>query len=116
MQDLNIIDLPLQGANYTWSRDEDSIQASKFDWFLVSSEWNDTFIYIKQIALPKVALAQRPILLEMVTGKPIHPISNLKICGCKRKDSWTKLRNGGTTTLLGHSSFFVAKTEKLMAS
>nr|XP_016443887.1 PREDICTED: uncharacterized protein LOC107769198 [Nicotiana tabacum] len=52
------------GAFYTWSRGEDSIQASRIDRFLFSSEWNDTFKDIKQIALPKVTSDHRPILLE----------------------------------------------------
>lgn len=64
IQDLSLIDLPLQGAFYTWSRGEDSIQASRIDRFLFSSEWNDTFKDIKQIALPEVTSNHRPILLE----------------------------------------------------
>ncbi|KAG5623411.1 hypothetical protein H5410_008629 [Solanum commersonii] len=35
----------------------------------------------------------------MVTGKTILPIFNLKTCGCKRRVSWIKLKNGGRTTL-----------------
>lgn len=41
IQDLGIIDLPLQGAFYTWSRGEDIYQASRIDRFLISPEWNN---------------------------------------------------------------------------
>uniref|UniRef100_A0A1S3X8E2 Uncharacterized protein n=1 Tax=Nicotiana tabacum TaxID=4097 RepID=A0A1S3X8E2_TOBAC len=54
IQDLGIIDLPLQGAYYTWFRGEDSLQASRIDRFLISPEWCDSFKAIKQLALPRV--------------------------------------------------------------
>lgn len=64
IQDLGIIDLPLQGAHYTWFRGEDSLQASRIDRFLISPEWNDNFKTIKQLALPRVESDHRPLLLE----------------------------------------------------
>lgn len=43
-QILELIDLPLQGADYTWYRgEEDSTQASRIDRFLISTEWSDNF-------------------------------------------------------------------------
>lgn len=63
IQDLNLIDLPLQGAFYTWYWGEDSIQDSRIDMFLISPEWSDTFKSIKQIAVPKVMSDHRPVLL-----------------------------------------------------
>lgn len=54
LEDLGIIDLPLQGAKYTWFRSEDSLQASRIDRILISPEWNDNFRAIKQSALPRV--------------------------------------------------------------
>nr|XP_016432311.1 PREDICTED: uncharacterized protein LOC107758975 [Nicotiana tabacum] len=64
IQDLGIIDLPFQGAHYTWFRGEDSLQASRIDRFLISLEWNDNFKAIKQIALPRVVSDHRPLLLQ----------------------------------------------------
>lgn len=64
IQDLGIIDLPLQGAQFTWSRGENNQQASRIDRFIISSEWNDSFKIVKQIALPKVISDHRSILLE----------------------------------------------------
>lgn len=37
IQDLCIIDLPLHGAQYTWSRGENHIQASRIDRFMIST-------------------------------------------------------------------------------
>lgn len=64
IQDLGIIDLPLQGAYYTWSRGEDLYQASRIDRFLISPEWNECFKVVKQVALPRVILDHKPLLLE----------------------------------------------------
>lgn len=64
IQDLDIIDLPLQGAFYTWSRGEISLQASRIDRFLVSNEWSDSFGAMKQLALPRAISDHNPLLLE----------------------------------------------------
>ena len=64
IQGLGIIDLPLQGAQFTWSRDENNQQALRIDRFIIPSEWNDSFKVVKQIALPRVISDHRPILLE----------------------------------------------------
>lgn len=62
IQDLGIIDLPLQGAQFTWSRGDNNQQ--KIDRFLISPEWSDSFKAVRQIAMPKVISDYRPILLE----------------------------------------------------
>jgi len=64
IQDLNLIDLPLQGAQFTWSRGDNFVQASRIDRFLISTEWSDSFKDVKQSALPKVISDHKPILLE----------------------------------------------------
>ncbi|WMV47268.1 hypothetical protein MTR67_040653, partial [Solanum verrucosum] len=51
--DLGLMDLPLRGAQYTWSRGTELLQASRIDRFLISSEWNDSFKTINQVALPR---------------------------------------------------------------
>lgn len=45
--ELELLDLPLHGAQYTWSRGEEQLQATRIDRFLISSEWNDSFKAIK---------------------------------------------------------------------
>lgn len=52
--DLDLIDPPLQGTQYTWSRGEEFLQASRIDRFLFSPEWSEMFNSIKQYALPGV--------------------------------------------------------------
>lgn len=64
IQDLDIIDLPLLGAYYTWFRGAESMQASRIDRFLISHEWDENFNAIKQLALPRVVSDHRPLLLE----------------------------------------------------
>ncbi|XP_016497009.1 uncharacterized protein LOC107815877 [Nicotiana tabacum] len=64
IQDLVIIDLPLQGAYYTWFRGEDSLPALRIYRFLISPEWCDSFKAIKQLALLRVIFDHRPLLLE----------------------------------------------------
>lgn len=64
IQDLELVDLPLQGAQFTWSRREDQLQASRIDGFLISPKWNECFKSVKQIALPIVLSDHKPILLE----------------------------------------------------
>jgi len=54
IQDLVLIDLPLQDATFTWVRDEAHIRASRIDKILFSSEWDDRFNLIKQVAPPIV--------------------------------------------------------------
>lgn len=64
IQDLELIDLPLQSAHYTWYRGEDSTQAARIDRFLISTDWSDNFGAVNQLPLPKVTSDHRPIVLE----------------------------------------------------
>jgi len=64
IQDLELIDPPLQGAQFTWSRGEVSFQASRIDRFLISPEWSEMFNAIKQFPLPRVFSDHKPIVLE----------------------------------------------------
>ncbi|XP_016450193.1 uncharacterized protein LOC107775033 [Nicotiana tabacum] len=60
--DLQLMDLPLQGAQYT--RGEDIFQASRIDIFLVSLEWNESFNVVRQLALPRVISDHKPLLWQ----------------------------------------------------
>ncbi|XP_060212174.1 uncharacterized protein LOC132639769 [Lycium barbarum] len=62
--DLGLMDLPLLGAQYTWSRGTEQLQASRLDRFLISPDWNDCFKAIKQKALPRVESDHKPLMLE----------------------------------------------------
>ncbi|KAG5584503.1 hypothetical protein H5410_044937 [Solanum commersonii] len=52
------------GVQFTWSRGDNFVQASRIDRFLISTEWSDSFKDVKQSALPKVISDHKPILLE----------------------------------------------------
>ncbi|XP_075081030.1 uncharacterized protein LOC142166245 [Nicotiana tabacum] len=51
-------------GNRGWARGENSLHASRIDRFLISSEWNDLFGSVQQLALPRVVSDHRPIALE----------------------------------------------------
>lgn len=64
IKDLVLIDLLLHDATFTWSRGEAHIRASRIDRNLFSSEWNDSFSLIKQVALLMVLSSHRPLMLK----------------------------------------------------
>ncbi|XP_055836405.1 uncharacterized protein LOC129905041 [Solanum dulcamara] len=60
--DLELIDPLLQGAQFTWSRGEETLQATRIDRFLYSSEWTEMFTAIRQYTMPRVISDHKPIL------------------------------------------------------
>nr|XP_009610448.1 uncharacterized protein LOC104104150 [Nicotiana tomentosiformis]XP_016449348.1 PREDICTED: uncharacterized protein LOC107774363 [Nicotiana tabacum] len=68
--ELGLIDPPLNGVQYTWSRGENFTQASRIDRFLHSTEWGDSFKAVKQLSMPKVISNHKPILLESGDWEP----------------------------------------------
>lgn len=43
INEAEMVDLPLAGGRFTWSRIGDRRQCSRIDRFLVSSDWKDFF-------------------------------------------------------------------------
>lgn len=64
ISDLQLINLSLLVAQYTWSRGENNLQASRIDRFLISTEWNESFKSIKQLAMPRPISDHKPLMLE----------------------------------------------------
>lgn len=62
--DLELIDPPLQGVQFTWSRGEETFQASRIDRSLYTSEWNEMFTAIKQYTMPRVISDHEHLILE----------------------------------------------------
>lgn len=58
-----LIDLPLTGANFTWSRSEESISKSQLDRFLVSTSWEELAPNVIQYPLPQLISDYSPIML-----------------------------------------------------
>lgn len=73
IQDMGLIDLPLHGATYTWTRGEDFLQASKIDKFLIFPEWNEFFGIVKQVALPRALFDHRSYPYRVVIELLILP-------------------------------------------
>lgn len=64
IDDMELIDLPLHGGQYTWFRGNNEHSASRIDRFLISSQRDNSFKAIKQSVLPRVESDHCPILLE----------------------------------------------------
>lgn len=60
----HLIDPPLVGVSYTWSNHQERLSMSRLNKFLFSSQWEDHFLRVKQIALPKPMSDHLPILLK----------------------------------------------------
>ncbi|KAL4184365.1 hypothetical protein AMTRI_Chr10g225250 [Amborella trichopoda] len=59
-----LIDIPLQGCQYTWSNHDTYPSLSKLDRFLISINWEEQFPISLSMALPKFTSDHCPILLD----------------------------------------------------
>ncbi|XP_050278001.1 uncharacterized protein LOC126719499 [Quercus robur] len=64
IEDLNLIDLPLEGESYTWSNGTNQPSVSRIDRTLVSHDWEHHFLDVTQRILPQPVSDHFPILLE----------------------------------------------------
>lgn len=90
IQDMGLIDLPLQGAFQTWTRNVEFLQASRIDRFLVSSEQKHQLGTISQIALPKVASDHCPLALDCGDWSSEPSDLSSRTCGCNKKSLETQ--------------------------
>ena len=61
----SLVDLPLEGASFTWFRDSGIPSMSRIDRALVSLDWEEHFENISQRVLPRVISDHCPLLLEV---------------------------------------------------
>ncbi|KAL4183783.1 hypothetical protein AMTRI_Chr11g156830 [Amborella trichopoda] len=59
-----LLDSPLQGCRYTWSNHASEPSLSKLDRFLLSLNWEESFLTSSAIALPNPTSDHCPILLD----------------------------------------------------
>ena len=60
----SLVDLPLEGASFTWFRDSGLPSMSRIDRALVSLDWEEHFENVSQRVLPRVLSDHYPLLLE----------------------------------------------------
>ena len=94
IEELSLIDLPLEGGSYTWSSDLDQPSMSRINRALVSYDCEDYFPDVTQRVLPRPISNHLPILVEVegiLGGKSPFRFENmwLKMDGFKeRVHSW----------------------------
>ena len=62
----SLVDLPLEGASFTWFRDSGLPSMSRIDRALVSLDWEEHYENVSQRVLPRVISDHCPLLLEAV--------------------------------------------------
>lgn len=70
IEEMDLIDLPLSGGNFTWARGNRHEISSRLDRFLISSEWDEEFRNIKQSMLPRITSDHIPIELQCGNWEP----------------------------------------------
>ena len=81
IEDLNLVDLPLEGGSYTWLSGTNQPAMSKIDRALVTPDCEDHFPDVIQRILPRPILDHSPILLEAGGWQGGKVRLDLKICG-----------------------------------
>ncbi|XP_070016488.1 uncharacterized protein LOC142182619 [Nicotiana tabacum] len=63
IEDMELIDLRLEGGYYTWFKGDNHTAASRIDRFLISEEWDESFRNIKQTIQQRLISDHSPVAL-----------------------------------------------------
>jgi len=80
IEDLNLIDFPLEGGSFTWSSGTDQSAISRIDRNLITPNWEDHFPDVIQRILSRPISNHCPILLKaggMARGKSPFKFENM---------------------------------------
>lgn len=110
-----LIDLPLTGAPFTWSRSEDSSSRSRLDRFLVSTSWEELAPNVIQAPLPRLLSDHSPIMLDGSRGRQTR-------CPFRFENMWLRVNDfrdrvvdwWSSYEVEGRPSFRLAKKLKLL--
>ncbi|XP_077215867.1 uncharacterized protein LOC143850510 [Tasmannia lanceolata] len=80
--DGELIDLPLEGAKFTWTNNQERVVQSRIDRILISKECDDLYTSISQRALPRPISDHNPLLLELgeFSGAPTPFQWDMALC------------------------------------
>ncbi|KAG5605088.1 hypothetical protein H5410_026580 [Solanum commersonii] len=68
INEMEFIDPSLFGVSFTWRKGDNHMSASRIDRFLFSSQWDETFTWIKQNMLPKIGKVKERWASFNITG------------------------------------------------
>ncbi|KAL7168962.1 hypothetical protein ACSBR2_034064 [Camellia fascicularis] len=95
IDDLQLVDLPIQGGSFTWSNGR---SLSRIDRFLVTMGWEEHFSEVVQLRLPRPVSDHWPILLDSGGSAVGLRYFGLRICGCNMRVFSTWFVVGGIAT------------------
>ena len=80
IEESHLVNLPLGGGQYIWSKGSKNLAMSQIDRFLISSDWEDFYPEVIQKLMPRPLSDYYPILLEvgsMLRGKILFRFENM---------------------------------------